>query len=361
MKNNKKICFFSGDISRSGGTERVSTVIANELNNRGLEVCFLSLANGKNSFFSLNKSIPLYSLEMENKSLMFNYFKIIKKLHNFIKLNQIDYLVDIDIILSLFSIPATKGTKTEVFSWEHFNYYAKTGGLFVNVKRKIARYLISKKSKYLITLTKTDELYYKKNIKGKVKILSIYNPITIKNNQYSSLKNKVVLAVGRLEKQKGFDQLLYAWKKVCEQNDDWILKIIGSGNEKDKLDDIINQLNLSDRVMMIPSTNQINDFFLESSIFVLSSRYEGFGLVLTEAKSFGLPIVSFDVDCGPKEIVFDGKDGFLIEKGNINQLAKKLLTLINNKKLRENMGKNAFADKRFELNNIILQWEKIFK
>lgn len=356
----KKICFFSGDINRSGGTERVSNVIANALVERGYDIYFFSLENGENPFFQMDNRIHMASLHMEGKNKKSSFFKIIKDLRKFLLINDIDYIISIDVVLSVFAIPATFALKTDVIAWEHFNYHTKVGNTLQNLERSFGRWLSGKFGKAIVTLTEEDCRMYKKHMKGSVSIVKIFNPSSMQKIQRSSLNLKNVLAVGRLVPAKGFDLLLKAWKIVKENDTDWSLTIVGSGEVESKLRALTEKFKLSKSVNFIPNTKNIEQYYLNASIYVLSSRYEGFGLVLVEAKNFGLPIVSFSCKSGPGEIVKDKIDGFLIEEENCQELAKKILELINNKDLRIQMGNEAFNENRFELNNIVKEWEKLF-
>jgi len=359
---NKKICFFSGDISRSGGTERVATVIANELNNRGWEVCFLSLGNGKSSFFPLNKSIPLYSLEMENKSMKINYIKTVRKLHRFLKSNQIDFLVDIDTILTLFSVPATILLNTKVISWDHFSFDAKIGNFAQDTIRFFSRLISINFSFRTICLTKSDEKHYKSLLSLKKNVIQIYNPVTLNLKEESKRNKKRVLAVGHLNKIKGHDRLIKAWKLVKSKGyKDWNLDIIGGGDELENLLKLSKNLKIENSINFFGKQKNISDYYKNSSIFVLTSFSEGFPLVVLEARNFGLPVISFDCGSGIKEIIINKKDGIIVKQNDIKELAIQIIKLIENKTYRDFLGKNAFADKRFELKNIILQWEKIFE
>lgn len=356
----KTICFFSGNIDRTGGTERVSTVIANALNDRGYKICFISLDCGEKPFYSLNEEISLHSLHMEGKSKKSNFLNIIKNLRLFLKKHRIEYIIDIDIVLSLYSLPASLNLPAEVISWEHFNFFAKVGNKRQNFERQIARLLASKWAKTIVTLTDKDRNYYLENLNCRAEVIRIFNPLTIEKVTKSDLQNKVVIAVGRLTYQKGFDLLLTAWEVVKREKNDWILKIIGSGEDEHMLKDMAHMLTIEGSVEFIANTKDIEKYYLDSSIYVMSSRYEGFGLVLTEAKAFGLPLVSFDCDCGPSDIIRENIDGLLVQEKNIEGLSEAILDLMKNSDKRKAMGEEGFLDNRFKLNGIIGKWERLF-
>lgn len=359
-RTKKRICFFSGDINRSGGTERVSTVIANSLNDKNYQIYFLSLENGNNPFFEMDKRIKLFSLEMENRNKKIEVLSIIKKIRIFLKTYDIDYIIGIDVISSIFLVPATFLISTKTIAWEHFNYHVKLGNNIQNFERSIGRILSCLFANKIITLTKNDTYEYQKNwFCNKNKVMTIYNPCTIKNTDVSKVNKKNILAVGRLTNVKGFDKLLKVWSLVKKVNKDWTLTIVGDGEDKEKLLNQIKLLNLSESVKIYPTTKNIDEYYINSSIYVMTSRSEGLPLVLIEAKKFALPIVSFNCSYGIKEIVKHNIDGYIIENSNIIEFSEKIIELITNRDKRVLMSKKSLEDKRFEKDLIISKWINI--
>ena len=190
----------------------------------------------------------------------------------------------------------------------------------------------------------------------------IYNFLDCIPRKNSNCKNKKIISVGRLEYQKGFDILIDVWKKVDEKHSDWVLEIYGEGSLRKELQDKIDSLNLTDSLILKGSEKNIQSKYLESSIYMMSSRYEGMPMVLLEAMSCGLPLVSFDCPCGPKDIIKDGENGFLVKFGNIEEMAKKINYLIENEDKRIDMGKKA---KELSYNylkeKIMNQWKELFE
>lgn len=175
---------------------------------------------------------------------------------------------------------------------------------------------------------------------------------------FSNLSSKTVMAAGRASYQKGFDLLLEAWRVVSLQYPDWELKIVGGG-DKTILEDMCRIYNLHN-VRLIPATLDIGAEYNSSSLFVLPSRYEGFGLVLIEAMAHGLPIVSFDCPCGPRDII-DNSFGILVNNGNTSQLADAIMSYIQNPDKRRLAGANARdVAQKYEQKNIMNMWVKLF-
>ena len=175
------------------------------------------------------------------------------------------------------------------------------------------------------------------------------------------LAEKSVIAAGRYSWQKGFDLLISAWSIVASRHPDWKLNIYGAGDHS-AYQQMADEKGLADKVCCHPPVDNIYEKYLESSIFVLSSRYEGFGLVLAEAMSAGLPAVSFACPCGPSDIISDGRDGLLVEKENVPALAEAICRLIEDGNMRRQYGKAAKENMhRYEQENIMQQWIQLFE
>lgn len=354
----KNICFLEGDISRSGGTERVTSIIANELAKRKDEfnISILSICKRNNQlFFYLEPDIKVTTIfnrpDYNGKK---EFLKIVYEIRRFLKEKSIDILIDVDTILDIYGIPATRFNKTKIVSWEHFNFYENLGVKLRDYGRKLA----AKYSDAIVTLTKEDKNYFKQNLKIKCPIYTIYNPLilTKKNNVYD-LNSKIILSAGRLTYQKGFDMLVEVAKKVLIHNNEWKWIILGEGEDRKKLDAQIHKYGLDRKVILKGNVEDIDSFYDKASIFVLTSRFEGFGLVLTEAKTFKLPCISFKCKAGPSEIILNDVNGYLIECFDLNEMAEKIKYLINSELKRKQFSDNALNDtEKFKLDFIKKQW-----
>ncbi|MEQ1150324.1 glycosyltransferase family 4 protein [Acinetobacter johnsonii] len=358
----KKVCFLIGNLSNSGGTERVTSLIANELvKQRDYDISILSLVDGKKPFFDLDSNIKIYSLYDKKISFKSNFFKTVWKIRKFVQEYKINNLIVVDSISCIFTIPALLGVKVNHICWEHFNFKNNNG-----VKlRDISRMLAAKYCDFIVTLTERDKNIWFQNLKKiNANIINIPNPCPFISQNNSKVKNKkTVLAVGRLTHVKGFDMLLEAWINVIKVMPEWKLKIVGDGEEKKKLLNFINNNNLIDHVELIGNTNYINKYYEEADIFCLSSHFEGFPMVLLEAQSYALPIVSFDCDTGPAEIIENHVNGILVNSGSVNQLSIALLEVINLSDIEyEKMSKNALKSSvRYTINSVINQWLNVIK
>lgn len=356
----KKICFFCGNLNHSGGTERVSTAIANGLAAQGHKVMMLNLSEGMTPFFELHPSIQNYQLYPTKVSFSKRYFSTLIKLRKFIKEHQIETLIAVESMLSLYSLPAIWGLNVKHITWEHFNYQVDLGRKI----RRIARYLARLSAGKIVTLTERDKQIWLQNTKGRAEVIAIPNPspYSISAN-IPSLANKRVLAMGRLTYQKGFDLLLQTWQqfKQRENTQDWQLQIVGEGEDKAKLDELIQSLNIQDSVRIFPFSNQVSAYYENASIYCMSSRFEGLPMVLIESLSFGLPVVSFDCDTGPSDIIENGKNGYLCQASNTQDLADKLwqLAMLNEQDYLMMSEESKKSAVKFNPEIILQQWNSI--
>lgn len=209
----------------------------------------------------------------------------------------------------------------------------------------------------VVTLTKQDAPFWQRYTQ---RIEVIPNMLTITPKIVSDYGAKRVISAGRYMSEKGFDRLLKAWALIKKDFFDWQLYIFGNG-DRIPYQVIADQLELGENVHLMPATEDIAKEFSKSSIYVMSSRYEGFGLVLAEAMSCGLPCVSFDCPYGPREIITDEEDGLLAENDNVEEFAQKLARLMSDEELRKNMGTKAIQNiTRYKPEAIMVQWINLF-
>lgn len=353
----KKIVFFIDSLSNSGGTERVTTVLANYFSEiKHYDISILTINNTGRNFFTLNNQVKVEHLHKKKCNRYTRYIQNLFLIRKFYNKHHPDYWIDVCSALSLMSIPALYKTNVKVITWEHFNANVEWNPITSPLARKIA----VKYAYKVITLTRTDKKIYENRFKSN-NVLCIPNPITIdKNSPICNIMSHTVLAIGRLEKQKGFDMLLQIWSKTKCKDNGWNLRIIGKGKEKENLNNLIQSLNLSDTVSINTPTSNITTEYTNASIYVMSSRFEGLPLVLIEAASCGMPIISFDCETGPRDIINDGENGILIKPFNLEDFAKELDYLTENENIRQRFSENAKNSVlRFDINAISALWDNI--
>ena len=350
-----KIAFIISSLG-SGGAERVLSLMANYWAQKNYSIIVMTLDN----------STPFYLLEdrikLEPLSLLKNSVSVFSGIANNIARIKIirKKLIEIDpdIVISFMTetnIISTIGCRIinkPIIIAERTNYNLLESRVWVCLRILVYRF-----ANALIVQTRYDKKKYKRLSNTFI----INNPLnfkeTILNN---SREEKNILAVGRLNKQKGFDRLIKAFSNLDHKG--WKLAIIGEGRERRNLEKLIYDLNLEDYVSMPGRTKAIEKWYQKSSIFVLSSRIEGFPNVLCEAMAYGCACVSFDCAAGPNEIISDKINGYLVKNGDINALSERMDFLINHPEERCRIGKEAMKiSDRLNIDSIMSKWDKIIK
>ena len=189
----------------------------------------------------------------------------------------------------------------------------------------------------------------------------IGNMVSTKDSIMSDLSNKRVIAVGRLDGQKKFDRLIKIWRKVCENVNDWHLDIFGQGPDEKMLNELISKYELNKSITIHKPSFRIFEEYAKSSIIAMTSAYEGWGLVLTEAMSCNIPCIAYRCKCGPSDIIKNGVNGFCIEENNEADFVDKLTLLIKNDSLRKEMGYKAYIDsQQYSIDSIMTKWLSLF-
>lgn len=353
-----KVAIILENISAKAGTERAVVNLSNILIAHGYSVSILSLYTdtSANCYYQLDNQVVINHLnKTKGKKLnkLFFYPNLKKSLEHFFKNEQnYDYILGtthaINCILSIINIEVQK------IGCEHMNYDACP-----RLSKLIRRILYHKLDK-IVVLTEEDKKKYK--FLEKEKIVVIPNSLSFTCDKISNVTERRIIAVGRLTKQKGFDLLIDSAKIFLPQIPNWRLDIFGDGEQKDYLLKKINEFNLEKSITINKPIDKIKDEMINSSIFVLSSRWEGFVLVLMEAMECGLPAVCFNCPGGPPEIIEDGINGFLVPRENIEIMAEKIVALAKDKEKRVKMGKNAHQSlDKYSSDAIYRKWSVILK
>ncbi len=354
----KKICFFSGDITRSGGTERVSIMIANELAEQGkFSIVFLSLCEQQEApFYELHKSISRYKLGDGWIQPGPGYLPLIPKLRRFMKEHEIDVIIDIDIVLDSLSIPAAYKLKTKVLSWEHSNCFFEFSVLY---RKLILKYSV-KHSDYVVTLTEGDKKNYENMLKRTHNIEAIYNPMEMVNNSDGTERENCLITVGRLVAGKGMDFLSTIAVTVLKKHPDWKWYVLGDGEERAMLEEVIRENHLEEQLILTGLVSNVGEYLKKSKIFILTSKSEGLPMCLLEAKAYNLPCISFDIATGPNEIIEAGVNGFLVEPFDCNQMIERIEQLITDEKLLQGFTENTQNNlDKFQMENIMEKWNRV--
>ena len=373
-----KIVYCTPALYMAGGVERVLTLKANYFaDHYGYDITIV-LTEGKKKplFYPLSDKIKVVNLDIDFEELWTCSF--LKKVIVYLQKQRIfrkrltAELMRLrpDITISLlrreinFLSSIKDGSKKigelHVNRANYRNFEAGEANAIKNLFAKLwMRNLVShlKRLDRFVVLTEEDKASWTELNN----VIVIPDPLAFTVDEVSPLANKRVMAVGRYVYQKGFDLLLQAWAKIENQHPDWELVVYGMG-DRDEYDQIIDDLHIDrSRCHLYGSTPDIKKEYMNSSLFVFSSRFEGFGMVLIEAMACGLPVVSFDCPCGPKDIVRHEEDGLLVPSGDIDSLAGAMRTLMSDDDLRKDMASKAIINvRRFQLDEIAQRWKTLF-
>lgn len=378
-----RILYLIPSLTNSGGMERVLTEKVNFLSDKEIKVSIFTtdmkdteipfyplsdLVKVHNAKIFLNSafSLPLLSKIKKTKELL-SIYQI--QLEQFIIEHQIDICISMGAkeleFFSKLSVPVIK-----VFE-SHFNPNVRSSfisdhkgkSLLWNWIGKYRDWQYRQQTKNLdqiVVLTKAAKIEWEKTHSN---VCLIHNPIPfdIEKTARSQIFNRVI-AIGRLEDQKGFDLLIQSWKRVSNKHLGWQLDIYGEGSKKEQLFDLINKNNLEKTIKLKGVSKQIKKELLNSDFYVMSSRYEGLPMVLLESIACGLPIVSFDCPTGPAEIIENNDCGLLALNGDIVDLTDKIMLMIENPELRFEKSQVALNKaKLYSLDRIMSQWEGLFR
>jgi glycosyltransferase involved in cell wall biosynthesis len=356
-----RILFVVGDISGCGGTERVTTEIATGLSSTGHDVTILSLFGPAQPFFDLPSTVKVASggVRKARRSLR-RYTAISLRLYAECQVLRADVMVLVDTILFAFCAPWLPMLAGKIICWEHFNLSTNHGTHL----REVARLAASRLSHRIVVLTEDDAQAWRKRYRINKRVRAISNPIPRfdfagMSKSVRQTEPRIVLGVGRLTHQKGFDVLLSAWRLLGEARKGWALRIVGSGEEASKLRQLAKEFEVTDSVLFVGETRDVEREYLAASLFAMSSRWEGLPMTLLEAQYFGLPSISADCMTGPSEVL-SCDNGLLVPVEDSVALAEGLKTLMADPAQRERFSAAALRNVgRYEARTICQQWETV--
>ena len=350
-----RICFLEGDMSRAGGTERMTAWLANQLCGEH-QVGILSLRlGGGEVFFPLDEAVTHRVLPTFSGKTGIG--KQIRWIHRYIKENHIDWVINVDMGMGFYGILAAKGTNAKTITWEHGNFFNNWGSrLFPYMRRFAARH-----SDAVVVLTKRDETNYRTHIRRCAPLYVIPNPVQPKEGCYDSDSRKI-LSVGHLLENKGYHRAIQVAAKVLPQHPDWQWVICGEGPERPRLEEMIREKGLEAQVSLPGLVRDMDSMYRKAAMLVMTSQMEGLPMVLLEGKAYRLPLVAFDIMTGPSDIIDDGTNGFLVEPFDLDAMADKLRLLMEDDDLRCKMAENsAVGMEKFSEETIMNTWKKVLE
>lgn len=326
-----KIAFLIQDISTAGGTERTTCCLAEQLRLQGHEVSIVSaFKSEKNACYSADNveicylTEKPYTAQLGIVARLWLLVQAVSKVRKCAVMKDADWIICQKIAATVLAFMA--GFRHKSIAAEHFKY-----GMYTPFLRRIRHRLYSR-MRAVVTLTEKDKhLFVQEHLR---EVYCIPNMVSVTPMPYHGWDSNRIISVGRLTMQKGYDLLLQAVAKIADEMGDFYIDIYGDGEEREALVSQCQRLNLTEKVHFRGYTTSIENEYANSAFYVMSSRFEGFPMVLLEAAACGLPIVSFDCPEGPAILLKNG-GGILVEKENVNALSAAILTMIQNPEKRQ--------------------------
>lgn len=356
-----RIVYFLRDITDCGGIQQVTSMIVNSLiKSEDYDISIVSLYHkNQTPFFEIDSRIGYYKLFDHPINPRTGILKIIKQLENKIKKDKPELMIIQGAEFSTYvSSYIWKNVKVIVCEHGYFNMGRPLGLHWIGRNRAL------KRARAIITLTFLDAENYKKASKRNILIKYIYNPCLNESKTCSGfdLSAKTIVSCGRMDSVKRFEHAIEAARIVISKHPDWQWFIYGNGSNWNDLQQMVSDYKLQNNVFLKGYEKDKDVIYGNKSIFVLTSKFEGFGMVLIEAMQHHLPVVSYDVNYGPKEIIDDSMNGCLVPDGNIEELAKTIGKLIEDVDTRKKISENAYNGlDKFSLEKITDQWIKLFE
>ena len=362
----RKIVYLLQSVVMHGGIQKVTIDKANYIAQYWKWQVYIvsNISDSTQCIYQSDSSIKFIKL-FNNENLNIPQLKLAEKYRNLIKeINPDLVVISLDllqhILFRLFTpkqIPIVKENHVS-YNAVMENFKGKRGKLNKVISFFYKKSLMSYDK--VVVLTKRDRELW--GIKNCVTINN-FIPSKFVNTQNNTIKyQSFAVSAGRLNKLKGFDELIQIWKQVVENNPNLTLRIYGEGNDRNNLELLINKLELSSKVFLMGATNEMSEKYQESKVVLLASQSEGFSLILAEANACGIPCIAYDCPNGPGEIIEDGKNGFLIPMGNRDLFAKRVTQLSENEILYQSMSENSLEQsKRFNVDFIMEKWRNLFE
>lgn len=341
------IVFIINSLESRSGSERVACLLANLFVEKlGYNVTILNRITEKNDVvYFLSESINV--LAFKGNTLHF-----LKNVQNYVDENKPKAIVvhNMGKLSLLFSF--LKKNQSKLISLEH--------GAFISrpIWIKVLAFVLYRRMNTIVVLNEADKMEI---LKKNSNVLKIYNPSPFNSSNTISYNNnrKVVVALGRLHTEKNFEHLINAWSQLGVKTDGWTLKIYGKGEEYENLLQLIN-INKKENIQLMGEIENVALAYAEAAFYVMTSKNEGLPMVLIEAQSNGIPIVSYDCPHGPGEIVNNEVDGFLVENQNIDAFSDALFKMLSSFELREKFSKESLKSSlRFSGDKILAEWKTI--
>ena len=345
-----KLTFVSSTL-HAGGAERVISLLANSFCQKGYEVEIVCI-NKHLVFYPIDEKVKVWFAEDEVKSP-----SILKKvfwLRNHIKNDRPDVVIAFMLEVYCVTLASLIGVSVPVISSERIDphFFGRAKGLL--------RWLLLRRTTHLVVQTVGIKDFYSAKLQSRTTIIP--NPVTDKVFSLTpTLKQKRIIAVGRLAYQKNYPMMFRAFAKVHHDFPDWQLVVYGNGPQKEEIRGVIERLGMEGHIILAGKSDHVVEEMNKSSLFVMSSDYEGMSNALLEAVCVGLPVISTDVS-GARDLITEGVNGYIVPVGNERALTLALSSMLSSPEKMDEMGRQSKAlAPRFREEQIVGQWEELIK
>ena len=359
-----KILYLVPKINAEGGLERVLSLKANYLVEKfHHEVSIMTQNEGSSSlFYPLNDTIQLYDIDLSGTRLEF-VAKYCKGVARIITLVNPDIVLVADSMYKAYLVSLVVKNKPIVYECHNSIFVKQTPKHYPFYLNWIPKFdlwfnrYVAQRMNAFVSLSKESLAEW-----GVPNGIVIPNPNWLETERTANFEAKKIIIVARHSYEKGLDRFFPIWKVVSQNHPDWIVEIYGKSSSTLHFQDAVNQLGIADSVVFMEPIKTITEKYLEASIYVMTSRFEAFPMVLIEAMSCGLPVIAYDCPCGPRAIIENEENGFLIENGNQNQFISTLQKVMESSEVRKAIGANAKkSTEKYAIDTIMNQWNSFLQ
>jgi glycosyltransferase involved in cell wall biosynthesis len=360
VASNKHIVILCSRLDLPGGIERAIVNLANLFGSKGHQVSLFILDETSNCFYSLSNRVKIvrqplsFGISREGNLITrkIKFAGDIFRLKKLLKQSKPDIVIATEYPFAIAARLAGMPGRSKLVSWEHHHFnWIKKNRFWRFLQNRVYPRLDA-----VVCLNNSEAKHFSKFSKT----YTIPNSIENKSGLRSDTAAKTILSVGWLIPRKGIDYIMQIALIVLKKYPEWKWKLIGDGEMKNEVLQFIFKEKLEQRFILQAVTADVENDYLNASMFVLASRFEAFPMVLLEAMSCGLPCISFDCPSGPSEIITTNEDGILVENGSVEKLTEAISALIADEVLRKKMGEKAFENiQRFSPENIYKLWQEL--